>query len=903
MKFKTRKTAVAALVSSALFCSPFLAYAQDANEEVVAESKSKKDVELILVTGSFVRRSENFESPSPLAVVDSVAIDSIGAKNIADITQTLTINTGAENNPDAFTQNATAGTSNLNLRGLGVASTLVLLNNKRQVVTAQPTNEGLNFVDTSSLVPMIAIDRMEVVKDGASALYGSDAVAGVVNFITKRNYDGAMVSVDYQDGAHGDNKEYIFQGLWGATGDKGSVLAAISYTNRSPLFLSDRRLSRPEDDTSALGNPASYFVTIPGAGSLPIIDPYGCEEFGGAPSLLAPSGTIPGLEVGFCGFDFGKFYSYVADESRINSYVRADYEFANDITWTAELSMARNRAERGGAPSFPILTSPIVPDYHPQNPFGQSVAFFGRAEGNGFDGDPANTESDTFRFSTNLQGVTDSGFWEVSYTRAVNDFLYKVPDVLNTEFQLALYGLGGSACDPIAGTPGEGNCEFFNPFATSYSSAPNSDYVVDSFTGTEIIDSKADLEVFEAFTSFDIFEMSSGFAALAVGVQYREEQLSQDYDDLANQDSFTFVIGNPDIDGSQDIWAAFGELALPLSEDLDMQLAVRYEDYGGSIGSTVDPKLAVSYRATDEFSLRGSISTSFRAPTVFLAQGGATSLQQLIDPVQGATAFVAVRTSGNEDLKPEESTAYNIGFSYEPFRDFSIELDYWNFEFKDLIIQENAQAVLNLDPTDTDRIIRAGDPLNGPVLQVNNTYVNASEMETSGIDFVTSYKIDTEFGSFTPSLNGTYTMKYDLMDPQAGNIDGAGRRNFNNIGVSSPELRMNFGLAWKNDIHAANLFVRYISSYDDDQNCADGTTNLGACTNGLYEVDSHVTVDAQYNIDLGSLFETEQSYVVTVGGLNLFNEDPPQLFTNSGFDSKVHDPRGRQIYARLAVEF
>ena len=154
MKFKTRKTAVAALVSSALFCSPFLAYAQDANEEVEAESKSKKDVELILVTGSFVRRSENFESPSPLAVVDSVAIDSIGAKNIADITQTLTINTGAENNPDAFTQNATAGTSNINLRGLGVASTLVLLNNKRQVVTAQPTNEGLNFVDTSSLVPM-----------------------------------------------------------------------------------------------------------------------------------------------------------------------------------------------------------------------------------------------------------------------------------------------------------------------------------------------------------------------------------------------------------------------------------------------------------------------------------------------------------------------------------------------------------------------------------------------------------------------------------------------------------------------------------------------------------------------------------------------------------------------------
>ena len=900
MNLKTRKTAVAALVSAALLCSPLSALAQESQD---SEKKEAKDVELILVTGSFVRRSENFESPSPLAVVDSVAIDAIGAKNIADITQTLTINTGAENNPDAFTQNATAGTSNINLRGLGVASTLILLNNKRQVVNAQPTNEGLNFVDTSSLVPMIAIDRMEVVKDGASALYGSDAVAGVVNFITKRNYDGVMVSADYQDGAHGNNKEYILQGLWGASGDNGNVMAAISYTNRSPLFLSDRRLSRPEDDTSSLGNPASYFLNIPGMGALPIIDPYGCEEYGGSPNLLAPSGTIPGLDIGFCGFDFGKFYSYVADESRVNTYVSANYEFENDITWTAEFGMARNRAQRGGAPSFPILTSPIVPDYHPQNPFGQPVAFFGRAEGNGFEGDPANTESDTFRFSTNLQGVTDSGFWEISYTRAVNDFVFSVPDVLNTEFQLALYGLGGSNCDPVAGTPGEGNCEFYNPFATSYTSSPNSDYVVDSFTGKQVIDSKADLEVIEAFTSFDVFEVGGGYAALALGVQYRENQLSQDYDELSNQDSFTFVIGNPDIDGSQDVWAAFGELALPLTDDLDVQVALRYEDYGGNIGSTVDPKLAVSYRASDTLSFRGSISTSFRAPTVFLAQGGATSLQQILDPVQGAVAFVAVRTSGNEELKPEESTAYNLGISFEPFRDLSLELDYWNFAFEDLIIQENAQAVLNADPTDPDRIVRAGDPLTGPLLQINNTYVNASELETSGLDFVASYKLETEAGSFTPSLNATYITKYDLKDPQAGNIDGAGRRNFNNIGVSSPELRMNLGLAWQHDIHAANLFVRYISSYDDDQNCSDGTANLTGCAEGFYEIDSHVTVDAQYNIDLGALFETSQSYVLSLGGINLFDEDPPQLFTNSGFDSKVHDPRGRQIYARLAIEF
>ncbi len=900
MRLNTRKTALAALIGASLFSYPTFSFAQEETEQ---EEKQARDMELILVTGSFVRRSENFESPSPLAVVDSVAIDAIGAKNIADITQTLTINSGSENNPDAFTQNATAGTSNINLRGLGVASTLVLLNNKRQVVNAQQTNEGLNFVDTSSLVPMIAIDRMEVVKDGASALYGSDAVAGVVNFITKRDYEGAMVTMDYQDGAHGDNKEYVLQGLWGASNDKGNVMAAISYTNRSPLFISDRRLSRPQDDTSALGNPGSYFISVPGLGAIPIIDPYGCEEFGGYPDLRAPSGTIPGLEVGLCGFDFGPYYSYVPDETRTNVYSKATYALSDSLTWTAEFGYARNRAERGGAPSFPILTSPIVPASHPYNPFGQDVAFFGRAEGNGFDGDPANTESDTFRFSTSLQGEMEDGFWEVSYTRAVNDFLFMVPDVLNTEFQLALQGFGGSQCNPLTGSPGEGDCEYFNPFANSYTTAPNSQYVVDSFTAREVIDSKSDLEVIEGFTSFDVFEMDAGFAALALGAQYREEQLRQDYDELANQDSFTFVIGNPDFEGSLDVWAVFAELALPLTEDLDVQLAVRHEDYGGTIGSTTDPKLAFSYRATDTLSFRGSISTSFRAPTVFLRNGGSTSLQQLIDPVQQAQAFVAVRTSGNEDLKPEESTAYNVGFSFEPFRDLSIEVDYWNFEFEDLIIQENAQAVLNSDPTNPDRIVRAGDPETGPLIQVNNTFVNASSLETSGLDFVSSYKIETEMGFITPSINATYVTAYDLVDPQAGAIDGAGRRNFNNIGVSSPELRVNVGLNWSNDVHAANVFVRYISSYDDDQNCADGTANLGGCADGFYEIDSHVTVDAQYNVDIGAMFDTDQSYVLTLGGINLFDEEPPQVFTNSGFDSKVHDPRGRQLYARLAVEF
>lgn len=896
MKIKTRVSAIAAIVSAQFLAVPNFALAQE-------QQTDNSDVELIMVTGSFVRRSENFESPSPLAVVDSVAIDAIGAKNIGDITQTLTINTGAENSPDAFTQNATAGTSNINLRGLGVASTLVLLNNKRQVVNAQPNNGGVNFVDTSSLVPMIAIGRMEVVKDGASALYGSDAVAGVVNFITKRDYEGAQISLDYQDGAHGDNKEYVVQGLWGATGDDSSVMAAISYTNRSPLFTSDRRLSRPVDDSSALGNPATFFILPPiTAGLTPIIDP-GCEPIGGLPDVIAAGVGPGGTDVGFCRFDFGNTYSFVPDETRVNSYIKATKMLSDSVEWITEISYARNRAERGGSPTFPILTLPTVPADHPENIFPFPVSFFGRAIGVGGEGDPANTESDTMRFMTMLTGELDDGFWEVSYTAARNDFLFTVNDTLAQEFQNALRGFGGAGCDPVTGTAGVGPCEYFNPFSTSYTTAPNSQSVIDSFTAREEIDSKSNLEVFEAFMSTELFEMDGGAAGIAFGAQYRYQDLTQDYDALANQDRFAFVIGNPDIYGEQDVYAVFGELAMPVTEDLDVQIALRYEDYGGTTGDTFDPKLALSWRASEDLSLRASWSTSFRAPSIFQRDGGATSLNQMVDPLTGAAAFAAARASGNQDLVPEESTAYNLGFSFEPVDDWSVELDYWNFDFENLIIQESFQAILNAEPQNPERVVRAGDPLNGPLLQVNVTYVNAQTLETSGLDLVSSYKMETDLGTFTPSISATYILSYDLEDPQAGTIDGVGVRNFNNIGVSTPELRYNLGLNWKAENHSANIFVRYIDSYGDDQNCADGNAFSAACTLGFKEIDSHVTIDAQYNLDLGAMFETDSSYVLTIGGVNLTDEDPPQVFTNSGFDSKVHDPRGRQIYARLAIEF
>jgi len=331
---------------------------------IATEAQAQVVDDEVIATGTLIRRQTQADRASPVVSLGEAAITSTGAKNIADLTQTLTINTGSENNPDAFTQNATTGTSNINLRGLGVQSTLVLLDGRRQVLSGAVNNGGFNFVDTASLVPLIAVENLEILKDGASATYGSDAVAGVANFMTYKNFDGVRLNGQYQfvDGT-GSSDEIILQGMVGKNFDRGNIMAAVSYTDRSPLTTSEKRLSRPQDDTSALGNPGA-FVPLGGPlpAGLPLIDP-GCESVGGFANVLAPGSALGGLPLdgGTCGFDFGGFFNLVAEEERLTSLVRADFEIADGIRWDGQFSYADNEAVRGNSPSFPFLVGGVVP--------------------------------------------------------------------------------------------------------------------------------------------------------------------------------------------------------------------------------------------------------------------------------------------------------------------------------------------------------------------------------------------------------------------------------------------------------------------------------------------------------------------------------------------------------------
>lgn len=884
--------------------------------------------EEVVVTGTFIRNKSQADLASPLQTVTAGDIDAIGAQNLADLTQTLTINTGAQNNPDAFTQNATTGTSNINLRGLGVGSTLVLLNGKRQVLTASTTNDGVSFVDTASLVPLIAIDRVEILKDGASAIYGSDAVAGVVNFYTREDFDGFLVSGDYQSHqGQGDYREFQIQGLAGKDFGRFSALAAISYLDRTGLTTAERRLSVPANDTSALGNPGAFFG-LPGVpAGAPVFDP-GCSAAGGFP-LPASAAAAPLLAsgVGFCGFDFGTFFNLVPDEQRLNIFAQGKVEVTDSITWRVEGGYADNEATRGNSPTFPFLQlgSAVIPgaslaplgiNANPFNifPGSPTAVFFGRASGNGGAVSPNVNSSETWRFSTSLGGdFFRNGNWEISYTRARNNYVINTEDTVTDRFQCALTGF--QSLPAIPGLTGGTNCTsanpdltanggvipavgtFFNPFSTSITSGvgPNNAALLDYAVQFQTRDLQSDLTVVEGFASFDLFELPAGAVAMAVGFQYRDNDLTANFDEISLRDGFGFLIGEQPYGGSQDVFAGFGELAIPVTSWLDLQVAVRHERYGEAEGgSTTDPKVAILVRPTDRISLRGSYSTSFRAPSVFQQVGQGTTLQQVSDPLAG-TAFVAVRQSGNQNLAPETSRAFNGGFSFEPIDGLKFDFDYYNFSFDSVIVPVNPQALVLANPLDP-RIIRspAAPGSVGTILQINTNFINASSVETSGIDFNTSWKLNAGgFGTFTPSFQGTYILNYDLQLAAGGPvINGAGNRNFTNFGESTPELRFNAGLAWNKGAHTANLFVRYIDSYLDDQ-------PLGADV----PINNDTRVDIQYALALNELFDREKLATFTIGGRNITGTRAPFVATNGGFDSRVADPRGPLLYIGFNAEF
>lgn len=938
------------------------AYAQPEDEDADAPAAPKytpaaPNMEELLITGTYIKGLSEENLASPMQSISRSDILDIGAFRLEDIVNNLTINSGSENNSDAFTQNFTTGTSNLNLRGLGVASTLVLLNGRRQTYSAFTTDKGENFVDLSSLVPLIAIERLEVLKDGAASLYGSDAVAGVANFITRNSFEGLEFEVESISGdSQGDLK---LGGIFGTGNDSTHFMAAFGYLDRDGLGTDEKRLSRIEDDTSRAGFPGTFILPFapapaPLAGAWnaffnsqsdfthpaisnrqvadffePLLATLGgtavedsiqpafadpdCQNIAANDDTTVPPTTFP---LGPCQFDFGTFFSLVPDEERTQFYTTVSHKFSDSLEWFAEVAFADVSAERRNSPSFPITTTPLICGDgsldlllggncallgpHPDNPFGTDVLFVGRVLGSGADPLISHHDSETQRLATGLGGdFNENWSWDVDVTDSSNDFRLEAEDTLAEEFQRALLGLGGEDCVGTLGVdiaPGMGPCSFFNPFGSSLTGAGtiNTPEMYDYITAPVIIDAEAELQTVTALASGDVFSMPGGDAGLAVGVQSREESLNYDYDENSNQENFIFFTGNPDFDGERSIKALFSELAMPVTEIFDIQLSVRSEDYEDA-GKSTDPKLAAVVRMPNNITLRGSLGTSFRAPSLYQQSGVQTTLVEISTPTLG-NQFIPVRAQPNagDPLEPEEADVLNLGAGWISDEEaFDASIDYWSYDYSNVIIQQNPQAVLNN--------ALAGDPQSASQITLTPTgisritvfYDNASKLETDGVDLSTRYNWSTDnSGFYQLGLQLTKVMSYDLEDPQAGEIDGLGQRNFTNFATSMPELRANLHFLWTLNQHGVNVFARHIDSYNNDQ-----LDSTGEPKNET--IDAHTTFDVQYSYRFNAWADEEM--VLTIGGINVTDEEPPHVATNGGYDSKVHDPRGALYYVKLNI--
>ena len=799
------------------------------------------------MTGSFVA--------GPLTSVTVLERDDVtafGAAHLTDAVQRITFNTGAEFNTDVFTQTLSAGTSNVNLRGLGLGSTLVLVNGRRQTVSGAVADDGSSFVDLNATLPAILLDRVEVLKDGASALYGTDAVAGVVNLKPRTSLDGWEVSLDAGATTQSWQNDTTLQAAWGGTLGQGSLLAGFSYLHRSALQTTDRDFSLT-GGVSGTGQPGAFILQAPspvfpdapfGPGAASVIDP-GCET---------PSETEPGSGLGRCLFSFLPFYQLVPEEDRINGALLAELP-VGAATVSADIGFALNRLDRTTSPSFPILTPPLVPADNPGNVFGVDALFIGRPLGTGFN--PVEHDSDTYRLGTGVSGPVGSWTYDVQLGFSRNQFYVGIQNAIADRFEAALNGRGGP-----------NNDQFFDPFA----GAVNDPAVIDDFLGLNTSEFTTAL-----FTAEAVLRGSLGPVAVAAGAQLRRETSRGEFDQIFNDERFLFFIGGPDFDDARTIGAGFVEAVWPVSDSFDLQVALRHEDYGSGLSST-DPKVAASWRATDWLAVSGSFSTAFKAPSVFQTSSSQTVQQNIIDPVNGSQVFRAVRTVGSDDLAPEQADVWTAQINLTPVDTLSFTAGYWRFEYTDLIVKDSAQAIVDADPFDP-RVVRAA----GEIVRVDAGFINAPSVLTDGFDLT----LNATHAAFSLSAEATYINRYRLQASEGEPAqDVAGSRNFRTLARSLPKWRANVSGRWADGPFAAAAFVRYISGYADDQSGG--------------QIGRHVTLDVEGSVILSERFGGPR---LTLGATNITDEDPPFVATTLGFDTKVHDPRGRVVFLRVVSGF
>ena len=991
---------------------------------LAAQESGGGNIEELVVTGSYLKRSAQ-DSPSPLSVVSSAEIEDLGAADVSEIVQSLPWQSGSQSRTPSFSGDFNAdGRMNINLRNLGHGSTLPLVNGKRQVA-AWFNSQGNAAVNVNALVPNIAIERLEIVKDGASALYGSDAVAGVVNFITKRDFEGFDFNYQYTtDEETGKGETHTGELIFGAQGADGGMVAAISVMNRDPITIGDRYERYGGSTASGTGQPGRVIPTVTaftwaahgkepgmavvdedGEAAFPR-DPEG-KSFGQADvncdtaaAYDGESGTLgvyPGGNV--CPYDFGSFFNIQAEESQRKFNVTGHYAVSNSVETYFEFASSDSEFDRFNSlnPNAPVRNLSVMHPGNVEDAYRRgiepvSVRVVSRMLGGtvdliGTNYRPLPTYTDITRADQRivLGTVWDFGLgdnaWslDASYTATENDNgTTQVQDTLTTHMNLALRGLGGPRCNQETGTAGEGNlayrdskgdfsageCYYFNPFGNSQFNREGEPYaegeslelrnpkeLYEWLLGRLTSDEEYRQRVIDLVVTGDLFQTGSGPVGLAVGFQRRRDSATVVFDAAGNTNNLDFYYGASDWKGSLTTTAYFAELAIPLGSRAELNLAARYEDFEELGEDTVDPKITAIVRATDSITVRASYSSSFRVPSVQQLFGTLTTVANETDineTLDGTNlAYRPAITTGNEALLPEEADTYNIGLSWVAegrLEGLEVNADYYYYDYTDIITREHRSAVLQADNDalrawgaleankgktrldafnagigNRDQVIR--NPTDGALLRIEPDFLNANSAEVSGLDLTVSYAWNGRVGDWRLGFLAAWVREHDAEVPGAGGTvtkyDGVGEYNERNpVAGPLPEFKLNGTLSWSLNQHRLYMLVKHVDSMDygidihnDPNPPADSarfwreTVRLAHGDDKADEffttaIDSMTTIDVHYTYELGELPFLANARV-TLGAMNVTNEEPPWIPVNNAFDGTLHDPRGRVWYLRV----
>lgn len=689
-----------------------------------ALAQSDTTLERVEVTGSAIKRT-NVEGPAPVEIVTRKEIARSGATSVNELLHNIPSIDIFDQGELSSNSPAGSGTASVRMRGLSDSQVLVLLNGRRLPVNALYDSSGAGAAFDINSLPIGAIERIEILKDGGSAIYGADAVAGVVNFITKNDYQGIEVTANLGTSSRSDGAEKRFglsAGFGDLTKDRYNVLFGLDVFKRDPIYRKDRDISSSVN-FQAFGGPDRRSGFAP-AGN--VLDPN-TGNFVGLPyTACAPEDTGAG---NICRYDFNKsVLTAYNGADRVSALAIGTVQLTPTTKAFAEFtySTSKDHFEAHPVPDYFIV--PITdPAQQPYDIGDGSIYIAGRF----MQGGPRTTDrkSDFFNTALGVEGTVGNYDWKVSYNHGESKVTNS--DSNYFDYNKWLVATSDGSIDPTSGA--------------------NDPALVQSLRVYPVREGVSKLDSLNAQLSGDVMQLPAGTLRFAVGVSANRETLTDTPDELTQKGEVVGSIAQAAVDASRTYQAVYGELSVPVSKTIEGQAAIRYDKYGST--NATSPKIGVKWTAMPELAFRGSYTKSFRAPVLKQLYGaqeeGATNItdpascQILGVPLDanGECFYSAYQVNGsNPDLKPEIGKTLNLGMVFELAKNFNASVDWWKIQMSDSISS----------PTITSAIEEGLYTRVGPKTSIFTNLQNIAQRETAGIDIDARWRLGgTPIGNVT----------------------------------------------------------------------------------------------------------------------------------------------------------